>query len=308
MGDMRRSARRGVAAARAAAIACALAALLALAPSAGAARQVRITADAHVLRSPGPALWDVLQDNDATICSNGVSGPIYTPVADGQMYGANAWHEDGFDYGLVVAVGGTYYSDPDGRVRVAGETVRAGQRVLSGLRVSRSETALGSGPALRSLVKLRNPSANPVSRTVWLRSDLGTDGNPDPPARETVFATSSGDQTLALGDRWVVSGEAQPTPYGDPVVTHVLAGRGARAPVSNITDAPGPSSGCLGAELEVTVPARSTRYLLFFAEMNGASGRAVSRVGAYDRRRLSAKQLSGIPDRLRGRILNWDLR
>lgn len=303
-----RSAGSGGAPGVARALLAALALALAFTPAAaGAGRQVRIDSDAYMLRAKGPALFDVFQEAEATVCSAGsMLTPVYTPVGDGQLF-SGGWFEDGFDYGLTVVIAGDDYSAPGNRVRAEGDTVRAGARNLGGLRVSRVDAALRSGPVLRSLVRLRNPSGAPVSRTVTVASDLGTDGQTAGDQAETIHATSSGDQAFTAADRWLVSGQAQATPYGDPFLTHVLAGKGAATPIAAVQQAPGPLSGCVEVTYDVTVPARATRYLLLFAELNPTAARGATRAGRYERRRLSRAELAGLARKVRPRVVNWNL-
>ena len=198
------------------------------------------------------------------------------------------------------------YFDTDARVSARGESVRTDPRTMSGLAVSRTDTALDAGPVLRSLVKLESHSS--ATHTVTLDSNLGTDGGLTGPGAEGVRATSSGDTTFTKGDRWVVSSQVPPlVAYDDPALTHVLFGRNAATKPNAVVRGPGPASGCLTVDFGVRIPPGKTRYLLFYTEMNPQPGTAASRADRYDDRDLSRALLDGIGRKTQGRIINWDL-
>jgi SnoaL-like domain len=167
------------------------------------------------------------------------------------------------------------------------------------LTVARTEVA--KGPYLRSLIRLRNPSASPFTGTITWSSNMGSDG------AEVTQASSSGDQSFTTADRWVVSSEPGANGFGDdPTVSFVLYGTGARERVDTVIS--GPGDGELTVDFEnLTIPGNGTRYLLFYTEMSASPQVATNAATKYNPRRLSPALLAGIPLTTRNQTLNWDL-
>ena len=281
------------------AMAAGLAGALALWTPAGAgAARVDLDNREYAMHSGGGAIWDAVQQESSS-CTTDTSNH-YSPAGDGWILGGGSWRWDGFDEGLVIVVEGEQYADADGKVTVRGNSITTDPANTGGLSVQRFDSALRSGPALRSLVRLRAPGGAAFNGTVTLDSDLGSDGGED------VQATSSGDTSFTTSDRWLVTSVPPPlSTYDDPALTHVLAGKGANEKPADIPDLPG--AGCLAVDFDLTIPAGKTRYLLFYSEMNLQPGRAASGARRYDKAGLSRSLLSGIGRQVRQRIVNWGL-
>ena len=245
----------------------------------------------------GSTQWDA--EEDASGCESDTG---YSPVNDGEITSQTASLEDAYDGGLLLVVGSETFADPDdvGDVSVKNNSLTVGPATLEGLRVTRKDRALSTSPTLRSLIKLRNPGAAATLDIVW-DSNLGSDGGED------VRASSSGDTTYEPSDRWVVSSD-DPMEPDDPVLTHVLFGKSnPREKTVEIVNAPD-GSGCFTVRLDsVRVPAESTRYLLFFTEMNRTNGGAENKAAKFNDRNLNDKLLKAMRTKVRNRVLNWDL-
>jgi hypothetical protein len=240
--------------------------------------------------------WD--PENEDGACESGTG---YSPVSDGEILSPTVERDDAYDGGLVLVVGSGTFADPDdvGDVSVKNNSLSVGPATLEDLRVSRTDRALATSPTLRSLIKLRNPGPAQTWDILW-DSNLGSDGS------EEVRASSNGDTIYQLGDRWVVSSD-DPTELSDPALTHVLFGKSnPREKTVEIINAPD-GSGCFTVGFSVRVPADSTRYLLFFTEMNKTNGGAENKAGKYNDRNLNDKLLKAIKGKVRNRVLNWDL-
>jgi len=249
-----------------------------------------VVGDGTTLMGAGPTRWDLSIDTSSCNTST-----VFSPVDDGEF----RTKSDAFDGGLTINVDGTDFVDADDSFPLVGQnpvTLIAAGGVGSGIRVTRSETALPGSPTLRSLVALRNTNPNGRNLTVQWDSDLGSDSS------EAVRADSSGNAAYGLRDRWVVSSDDATTP-SDPVLTFALFGRRASARTTTIVDNFG--GGCFGVSFDIRVPGGSTRYLLFFTQMNGSNERAISRASSFDR--PGAALLAGIPSRVRSDVLNWNL-
>jgi hypothetical protein len=64
---------------------------------------------------------------------------------------------------------------------------------------------------------------------------------------------------------------------------------------------------CFTVGFSARVPADSTRYLLFFTEMNRTNGGAENKASKYNDRNLNDELLKAIKGKVRNRVLNWDL-
>jgi hypothetical protein len=240
--------------------------------------------------------WD--PENDDSGCESDTG---YSSVSDGEILSPTVERDDAYDGGLVLVVGSETFADPDdvGDVSVRNNSLAVGPATLEGLRVSRTDRALATSPTLRSLIKLRNPGPAQTWDIIW-DSNLGSDGG------EEVRATSNGDTTYQLGDRWVVSSDDATEP-SDPVLTHVLFGKSnPREKTVEIIEPP-EGTGCFTVRFSVRVPADSTRYLLFFTEMTKTHGGAENKAGKFNDRNLNDKLLKAIKAKVRNRVLNWDL-
>lgn len=267
--------------------------VLALAGTAGA---VSTPIDSVSLTGGGSTTWDPTSWTD----NDGCLGGAYSPVDDG-AFGAKS---DAFDGGLNLHVysstlkGFVGFADADGNGDLVGQALTVGPTKLSGVKITRTDEALSGPPALRSLVKIVNPARKNVTRVLSWCSDLGSDVDTG------VRSSSSGDKAFTSHDRWVVTSD-DPTTPSDAVDTHVLYGKGAHSP--SVLCNPGKKSDCVGVEFRVTIPAKSTRYLLFYTELHDTNANATASANKYNNKHLNATLLSGLSSTVRHRTLNWDL-
>jgi hypothetical protein len=240
-------------------------------------------------------LWD--PENHTSACESDTG---YSAVDDGEILGGAVERDDAYDAGLMLIVGAETFQDSNdfGNLVTEKQSLKVGPEPLAGLQVSRTDRALTS-PALRSLIKLRNNGASTTVDIVW-DSNLGSDSS------EEVRASSNGDTTHQLRDRWVISSDDETEPE-DPVLTHVLFGKSnPREKTAEIIEAPD-GTGCFTVGFSVRVPGNSIRYLLLFTEMNRTNAGAANKAGKYDDANLNRNLLAGLRPSVRNRILNWDL-
>jgi hypothetical protein len=249
--------------------------------------------DSITLQGRQQSRWDF--SNTSGSCT--IAG-AFSPASDGELGDKS----DAFDGGLALSVDGTAFTDSDGEITSLGQPgpfePTLGPEPIAGVNVTRKERALLRTPTLRSLVGFRNNGGSPVTLTVRWDSNLGSDSS------EEVRASSSGNLSYGLGDRWVVSSDAASGP-SDPVLTFVLFGKRARERPNLIVNNFG--SGCFGVEYEVTVPANGTRYLLFFTQMNATNNAARNRAVRFNKDLSGSEFLAGLSTRVRSKILNWDV-
>jgi hypothetical protein len=218
---------------------------------------------------------------------------------------------DAFDCGGLVWVGNTVVADDDGTVDVSpsgsDEVVTPSTVTIGGLRVTDTYRVFSGGDTARILVELANPTAADVSTTVTYASNFGSD------ATTTVAGTSSGDTSFTTADRWLVTADG-PVSGNDLVNTTVLFGPGSVdvTPSSVSTSAfdAGGREGSL-AVFPVTIPAGSTRFLMFFQQVggggNGTPNTAIVAAAAVWNSPLapSSPLLAGLSPADVGSILNW---
>lgn len=237
--------------------------------------------------------WQVASAADQ--CTTGTS-PAALAIADGR-YGSPAV-TDAFDGGHVIIVDGTTIDAPYGTL--SGSSVTAGPVYGPG-KVWVTHTALAKQPVVRTLVRLTNPGSTTQTHQVTFSSNGGGD------AAETTRGTSDGDAVLEPRDAWIVwsTGGAD----SDPAKATALSGPGrVRSRVVSVQYAPGspaPSTGtdCLTVTLDAAVPARTTRYLVFFTGIDSSD------LGAYvianDYTAVKPYLFKGISARQRAQTLNW---
>lgn len=233
------------------------------------------------------------------------AGGGYTPAFDAELLVPHL--EDAFDGGLYLEVSGLVFN-PGESGDETDEQLTVGPEVLDGLQVTRYDRALQSNPILRSLIKIRNTTADPVTRVLTWDSALGSDG------QETTRGSSSGDLLTTKADRWFVTSDDAVAPR-DPALLFSLVGKGrVREKVAEVLWAPEdgagqgePVTGCIAMNFSLTIAPGATRYLLFFTELSDTNGNAIAAAPKYFVKVPNASLLTGIGNRKRAKILNWDM-
>jgi len=127
--------------------------------------------------------------------------------------------------GSIAAYPGYSYANITKLVPVAtpdlldgGRTVVTPSQTLAGLLVSREITVPNTGlyDFARTVDTFTNPTADPITTTVQIVGNLGSD------AATTVFATSDGDRLVGLADQWVGTDDADGV--GTPAIIHYIHG------------------------------------------------------------------------------------
>jgi hypothetical protein len=249
----------------------------------------------------GTANWDPTTGTDACRSAN-----AYSPVDDGNITSPRS-ASDAFDDGLVVFVGTKFglaaFDQPNNKGDLKGQTLKVGPQFAGPLVVSRTDSGLPGSPTLRDLVTLRNPNPKPFKGSLVVDTNLGSDTS------TVVVGTSSGDTTVTTADRWTVTADS-PTAPSDPPVTLVYYGKGkVLAKPIKLMKIPGSgkSKDCATTRFNLSLPAHSTRYMLFFAEMHSDNPSALSSAKKFNKKHLSSALLKGISRKDQKDVLNWDL-
>ena len=148
-------------------------------------------------------------------------------------------------------------------VDLTGTTLTAGPVAMSGLDTTVQYHFSDVVEAVRSLVTFTNPSAGPITVTVEVANNFGSDSN------TTVVGTSSGDTAYTLADSWVTTwdnnSEINTTAFATPGATVMPDSY-----TQTVFNCAGPEG--MGATFTLTVPAGATQSLVFFggiAEIDG---------------------------------------
>jgi hypothetical protein len=263
--------------------------------------------DELVLESVGDAHFDIAQPgNYNDDCALGDVGDDEDNIgfSSGNDVTSPDGSNDTFDGGLVLAVGNTIFEDSDQSGDLVGEQIKVGPETLAGLRVKRTETALQGSPTLRSLIKLKNNKKKAVKRELIWDSDLGADDS------EVVWASSTGDEVLSNKDRWMVFADSGTSP-SDAVGTFALYGKGKGVKKTKVFDPVTDEDSCISFSIDVRVPKKSSRYLLFFTEVhdNGDEGadEAATDATKFNKKKPGGAVLAGVKKSVQRKVLNWDL-
>lgn len=233
-------------------------------------------ATATVLMS-GTVRWDV----DDAIGGSGEMGDGTSDAYDNCYYLAVASNR------YTLGVGVTTTTSADGR-QIDFPAAPVG---TTGLTAERHVYVPATGLWARYVEVIENRTASPVSASVGISGNLGSDGG------TLVTASSSGDATLTTADTWVATDDAADG-SGDPSLAHVFRGAGGAVTVAAVSLATDALSYVYG----VTVPAHGRVAILHFAVQ--APNRATAQA--------TATQLSMLPPETRigadtwaPAIVNW---
>lgn len=163
---------------------------------------------------------------------------------------------DAYDGCYYLDVGGTRYS-PSGAGTVSGRTVTLATTTIAGLSVRRVVYVPASGGDwARYLEVLDNPGMTPVTTTVRISGNLGSDSG------TRLMATSSGDSVVDPTESWFATDDTDGS--SDPSLAHLFqSGPGSGAPVS--ARAASLSSDNIDWTFDVTVPAGGRVVVMTFA-------------------------------------------
>ena len=248
--------------------------LLLLAPRLGHA-QCRTAGTLTNLNDSAAFLWDV-----------DTNGSIY----NGSI--------DSYDSGLELVVDGTVFPAGTPTTELGGRQVVLGPATLSGLSVTRRVYVPTTEAWARFLDTFTNSTAAPITATVIVQSNYGSDSG------TAILASSSGDMTLSSADRWVTTDDATDS-GADPSLCHVMYGTGAAVAPATITNA---AFSCFGTEgmsvtYTLTVPAGGTVRLLYFESQNMNRAGALVSCMSFDT--LAASTTSDIPAAELATVVNW---
>lgn len=252
-------------------------------------------------------------------------------ITDGGISGAGTG-ADAFDNGAIIDVctasGCTYstgtYTTYSGVGSAASSTLYQGAMVsnlVTGLNVTVSYKFSTTTAAARILVQLDNTTGSSITRTVRLRNGLGCDGG--------CYLKYQSNNGSTLGNYYV-----SPTAYttnaywtitsdnsgisssglgSDPIVSYAYGTAGATvSPTTTITSSAGDN---LFTTMDATIPANSTRYLVFALGFAGITTTANRLSDAYNGVNNLFTSWDSLPSDIKSdltstqltQILNWSI-
>ena len=213
-------------------------------------------------------------------------GFLWDIVAGGQVFDGGG--RDAFDWGLEH-VGFPLLAareDASDRRAVVGVAPMTGVQVLRRIFVS------PTGGFARFLDYVHNPNLSNETYTVWISTDLGSDG------ATAVIDTSSGDILFDAGDDWIVTDDGT-NGAGDPVVLHIIAGPGGQRPASVNLGA----GGGLDYSYDLLLAPGETRIVMHFAAQNNNGAAAVTKAASLVT--LPPEALEELSNADRARVVNF---
>ncbi len=205
--------------------------------------------------------------------------------------------DDAYDGFWALNVGGTAYA-PSATVDVSssvGSFMRLTPEavVISGLEVREEFSSCCDDPTLTVLVTLHNPTGAAISVPLTVSGNLGSDSD------TTVEASSSGDQTFSIADRWVVTSDGATA--SDPINTFMFFGPG--DPQSQPTAASISGDG-VSVTFQATLPAGATQHYLFFSRLSEDVAQATAGIAHLDG--LAARGSCGLAEPDLRALANWE--
>jgi hypothetical protein len=257
---------------------------------------------------PGGSGWFLINDGgtDNGLPTGGMcEGDPGLTVADATLDTSDTTavgiQTDAYDNAAMLWLDDVVFIAPE-PVDVTGQTMTAGPVAMSGLNVTMQYYAASGSATLRTLISFQNPSGAAINATAAWVNNHGSDGS------TIVQGTSTSDTTFATDDRWIVTSDSATDP-SDPVNTYVLFGPGspAETPATASLDvfSCAGTQGVLGT-FDVTIPAGSTRHLMFFNQLNQTNAEGLAGAAMFDTNPAEGGDLlGGLTQQQLSEALNW---
>jgi Bacterial Ig domain len=210
-----------------------------------------------------------------------------------------------FDTGLTLWVNGQQFQ-PSLPMTVTHYSLVSGPVTMAGVRVTVRYDGLLGSESLRTLVTFNNTSGITKNITATLASNVGSNNH------TAIAGSSSGDTSFTTAGRWLVTGNADLLHQGGIVDTHVLFGPGSPAVTPSAVytttftcgETP-PSSEGVRADFHVSIPAGTTRRLLFFNQAHDNNEDALADATVFDSEPVA--MLGGLTSGQLTEVVNWTL-
>ena len=219
--------------------------------------------------------WSSIDDTGdtttgAAFSGNCGGGPGFNITDATSAGGSNDAYDDA--WGIWVD-GVAFSSGPNVDLDATGRIVTAGPVAMSGLDVTHQYAFADDLEVARILSAFHNPTGAPISITVEVPVNFGSDGGTQ------ADGTSSGDAVFDMNDRWAVTSDGGPS---DGVNTTVFYGPDSPSVVpTSVTQTVFTCFGTegIGATFDLTIPAGETSSVMFFAGLGSIDNSATNDIG-----------------------------
>lgn len=214
---------------------------------------------------------------------------------------------DAYDGAFDIAISSLDSVYTEQVLDTVGTTVRFTEQLINGLYVSKSYYFSTTEAVVRSVFKVRNPSNQPTSTSVYLYTNFGSDG------ATTIDTAMNGTINLSNADRWYTSWDLG---NNDPILTWARFGPGTIESSPMLFETPGGCTGIgmydgndyFGDSLLLTIPANSYKTIIQFNRMDSTTFAARENVINFDSvdSVYAHGYLTGLTDEQLLSVVNWD--
>lgn len=206
----------------------------------------------------------------------------YGPIQDGAGYGWDISQggavgdgtSDAFDGGFNLMVDEQSYYGMAQPSPGSSNEMTCQEQDMSGVRVSRRVTILQDPGCCRWLDTFENSGQTPVTITVTLQSNQGSDSSTQ------LVACRGGDSQDQAGPGTLAVLTDDYADSGDPAVIHIFAAERASVIPTSVSV----SGDNVRADFQIEIPARSRRILVFFGVQRNARSEILEILDAFDAR------------------------
>ncbi|MBL8338417.1 MAG: Ig-like domain-containing protein, partial [Rhodoferax sp.] len=220
------------------------------------------------------------------------SGFLWDIQGDGQISDGTS---DAYDGGMRNTAMNFFNS---GLAEDDNREILIGPSTIGGIQLSRKVYVPADQSFARFLEIVTNTSATTQNFTVPIYTNLGSDG------RERFNMTSSGDAVVNTSDNWIITDDNfAGSSGGDPVVTHVVAGEGARVRPASFSG--GNGAGEVRYSYNLTLAPGETQIIMHFASQAADQATALARAPELTATRLGT--LNGLSAQEKAAIVNFSV-
>lgn len=213
---------------------------------------------------------------------------------------------DALDGGLVMAVNGTVFQNPDGSLDINGSTITSDVVNIGGLDTQVQFYFDAGQSAVRALYSYTNTTAAPIAAAVLIDNNLGSDSD------TVIEATGDGDQTVEPNDTWFATNDSggdlrAPDGGGDPPLTWIRYSQGALVTPNAQALQAATGVDFFRESFSLNVAAGATQRIMLILKLNTSIADSVAAGPALDT--LSELQAAGLLNGLSAQqqleLANW---
>ena len=229
---------------------------------------------------------------------------------------------DAFDGYGGIFVDGAPYNDTDGQVDITGTTLTTDADTMpNGLNVSSQYHMFTDKRVIRIIHTIENPTGATINSRVAIGGNLGSDST------TYVQNTSNSNQTVEIGDTWVITHDA--SVFGgeateDPILTHVVGSSSGTVAIplripgtpiqppsksnnKSINGRPGINLDSISFGYDLIVPAGETQQVVWFTHLGQNIGGANAALPDFSdsAAAIAAGLYSNLPAGMSNTGVNW---